>query len=52
MALNCVSGFRRGIARAQLAFMRKDVESERLNEQRHCLSRPWAKNLQTKVRIP
>lgn len=40
------------IARAQLTFMLKEVESERVHEQRRYLYRLWTRKLETKVRIP
>lgn len=40
------------IARAQLTFMLKEIDSERVHEQRRYLYRLWTTKLATKVRIP
>jgi 3-hydroxyacyl-[acyl-carrier-protein] dehydratase len=40
------------IARAQLTFMLKAIDSERVHEQRRYLYRLWTKSLVTNVRIP
>jgi 3-hydroxyacyl-[acyl-carrier-protein] dehydratase len=40
------------IARAQLTFMMKAIDSERVHEQRRYLYRLWTKNLVTSVRLP
>ena len=40
------------IARAQLTFMMKAIESERVHEQRRYLYRLWTKGLAKEVRIP
>jgi 3-hydroxyacyl-[acyl-carrier-protein] dehydratase len=40
------------IARAQLTFMLKAIDSERVHQQRRYLYRLWTKNLVTSVRLP
>jgi len=40
------------IARAQLTFMLKEIESVRVHEQRRYLYRLWTKGLKPPVRIP
>lgn len=40
------------IARAQLTFMLKAIDSDRVHEQRRYLYRLWTKNLATSVRLP
>lgn len=40
------------IARAQLTFMLKTIDSDRVHEQRRYLYRLWTKHLVTSVRIP
>lgn len=40
------------IARAQLTFMLKSIDSERVHEQRRYLYRLWTKKLETPIRIP
>ena len=40
------------IARAHLTFMLKEIDSDRVHEQRRYLYRLWTKKLGTKVRIP
>ena len=40
------------IARAQLTFMLKSIDSERVHEQRRYLYRLWTRKLGKEVRIP